>query len=193
MTSAVENSDRWKEQKKAYKEKLQRSVAAAWPRFFRYKPGSDSFRKLDGKSDLYVYFYLHGLSLLNPRGSFCFIISNSWLDVGYGATLQKFLLRHSHVKLILDNEKKRTFAQADVNPIIALLAPPDDRHETGLDKTARFVMFKVPFQGLPPARRRLSNRSRPPLNDAPSTSGASASARNANSSKKASRPTKRRM
>ncbi len=143
-----ENSSRWKKQKKAHKEKLQRSVATAWPKFFRYKPGSDSFRKLDGKSDLYVYFYLHGLSLLNRRGSFCFITSNSWLDVGYGADLQEFLLKHSHVKLILDNEKKRSFAQADVNTIIALLAPPDDRRETGLDQTARFVMFKVPFEDI---------------------------------------------
>ncbi len=76
-----ENSSRWKEQKKAYKEKLQRSVAAAWPRFFQYKPGSDTFRKPDGKSDLYIYFYFHALSLLNPQGSFCFITSNAWLDV----------------------------------------------------------------------------------------------------------------
>jgi hypothetical protein len=143
-----ENSARWKDQKKAYKEKLQQSVAAAWPRFFRYKPGSLDFRKLDGKSDLYIYFYLHGLALLNPRGSFCFITSNSWLDVGYGADLQEFLLNHSHVKLILDNEKKRSFAQADVNTIIALLALPDDRSETGLDQTARFVMFKAPFEDI---------------------------------------------
>jgi len=143
-----ENSARWKEQKKAYKEKLQQSVAAAWPRFFRYNPRSLNFRKLDGKSDLYIYFYLHGLALLNPRGSFCFITSNSWLDVGYGADLQEFLLKHSHVKLILDNEKKRSFAQADVNTIIALLAPPDDRRETGLDQTARFVMFKAPFEDI---------------------------------------------
>ncbi|GIV55245.1 MAG: hypothetical protein KatS3mg040_0013 [Candidatus Kapaibacterium sp.] len=33
-----------------------------------------------------------------------------------------------------------------MNTIIALLAPPDDRRESGLDKTARFVMFKVPFE-----------------------------------------------
>jgi hypothetical protein len=143
-----ETSDRWKELKKIYKAKLQESVAAAWPRFFRYKPGSATFRKTDGKSDLYIYFYLHGLSLLNPTGSFCFITSNSWLDVGYGADLQEFLLKHSHVKFILDNEKKRSFSQADVNTIIALLAPPDDRRETGLDKTARFVMFKVPFEDV---------------------------------------------
>ncbi|MCX8112199.1 MAG: Eco57I restriction-modification methylase domain-containing protein, partial [Bacteroidia bacterium] len=143
-----EHSDRWKEQKKAYKAKLQHSVAAAWPKFFRYQPGQANFRKLEGKSDLYIYFYLHGLSLLNPKGSFCFITSNSWLDVGYGRDLQEFLLRHSHIKFILDNERKRSFAQADVNTVIVLLAPPDDRTDAGLDKTARFVLFKVPFEDV---------------------------------------------
>ncbi|MCS7000850.1 MAG: hypothetical protein NZ481_08245, partial [Candidatus Kapabacteria bacterium] len=40
--------------------------------------------------------------------------------------------------------------QADVNTIIALLAPPDDRTEAGLspDRIARFVMFKVPFEDV---------------------------------------------
>jgi hypothetical protein len=33
-----ETADRWKEQKKTYKAKLQQSVAVAWPRFFRYTP-----------------------------------------------------------------------------------------------------------------------------------------------------------
>lgn len=141
-----ETSERWKEQKKAYKAKLQLSVATAWPKFFRYKAGRSDFRRLDGKSDLYLYFYLHGLSLLNERGSFCFITSNSWLDVGYGKDLQEFLLRHSHIKFILDNEKKRSFAQADVNTIIALLGAPNDQSDWGLEKTARFVMFKVPFE-----------------------------------------------
>ena len=143
-----ETSVRWKIRKEAYKAQLQQSIAAAWPIFFRFRPGCADFRKLDGKSDLYIYFYFHGLSLLNKFGSFCFITSNSWLDVDYGADLQEFLLRHSHIKFILDNEKKRSFAQADVNTIIALLAPPDDRSELGLERDARFVMFKVPFEDV---------------------------------------------
>jgi hypothetical protein len=47
---------------------------------------------------------------------------------------------------VLDNEVKRSFAQADVNTVIVLLAPPDDRREDGLSKTARFVMFRKPFE-----------------------------------------------
>ena len=146
-----ETPDAGPEQRKAYKDELQRSVWAAYPHFFGYdrnkKEGKGNpRRKLDGKSDLYVYFYLHGLSLLNEKGSFCFITSNSWLDVGYGAELQEFLLKHSHVTMVLDNQKRRSFFQADVNTVIALLGPPDDRHERGLSKTARFVSLRVPFE-----------------------------------------------
>ncbi|MDW8373906.1 MAG: hypothetical protein RMM29_09715, partial [Planctomycetota bacterium] len=85
-----EASDRWREQKQRYKAKLQTAVAAAFPRFFHYRHGQSGCRKLNSQSDLYVYFYLYGLSLLNPCGSFCFITSNSWLDVAYGADLQEF-------------------------------------------------------------------------------------------------------
>ena len=137
------------ENKKVYKSKLARSVFQAFPNFFGYDPAQDTAgHKLDAKSDLYIYFYFHGLSLLNRKGSFCFITSNSWLDVGYGKDLQEFLLKHSHVKMILDNQAKRSFASADVNTVIALFSSPDDRREWGLKEMAKFVMFRVPFEHI---------------------------------------------
>jgi len=146
-------TDEWRKLKSAYKEKLQQSVGAAWPNFFAYDHAAQApRRKLDGKSDLYIYFYLHGLSLLNERGSFCFITSNSWLDVGYGAKLQEFLLKHCHAKMILDNESKRSFSQADVNTVIVLLGPADDSTDKGLGNIARFIMFKKPFEDVIAAR-----------------------------------------
>jgi len=135
------------EDKKEYKAMLARSVYQAWPAFFGYKANSEKpARKINAKSDLYVYFYFHGLSLLNTKGSFCFITSNSWLDVAYGADLQEFLLRHGHVKMVIDNQAKRSFASADINTVIALLSRPDDHNDGGLSHTARFIMFKVPFE-----------------------------------------------
>ncbi|MDI6784411.1 MAG: Eco57I restriction-modification methylase domain-containing protein, partial [bacterium] len=135
--------------KRNYKSKLARAVYQAYPKFFGYKPGDDiATHKLDAKSDLYIYFYFLGLSLLNPKGTFCFITSNSWLDVGYGADLQEFLLNHSQVKFVLDNQVKRSFAQADVNTIIALFSAPDESKPWALDHTARFIMLKVPFEHI---------------------------------------------
>jgi len=133
--------------KATYKAKLQQSVYAAYPTFFGYNPVRDTLaRKIDGRSDYYIFFYLHGLNLLNSKGSFCFITSNSWLDVGYGKDLQEILLKHCHIKMILDNEKKRSFAQADVNTVIVLFTSPDEKSKCGLDRKARFVMFRVPFE-----------------------------------------------
>ncbi len=131
-------------EKKQYKEKLLRSIQAHLP----------FIRKMDKKSDYYVYFYFHGLSLLNSKGSFCFITSNSWLDVGYGKDLQEFLLRYCHIKAIYDNQTRRSFEHADVNTVIALLGSPvveKGRRRApsewpALTETARFVMFKVDFE-----------------------------------------------
>ena len=143
--------------KTAYKAKLARSVYQAFPWFFDYKPEKDTKRdkpsaavshELAGKSDLYIYFYFHGLSLLNPNGTFCFITSNSWLDVGYGKDLQEFTLKHCHIKQIIDNQVRRSFASADVNTVICLFSAPDPTSNSGLDHTARFVTFTAPFEGV---------------------------------------------
>ena len=143
--------------KKAYKAKLARSVYQAFPRFFRYRrekditsdnPSAAVSHKIDAKSDLYIYFYFHGLSLLNPKGVFCFITSNSWLDVGYGKDLQEFTLKHCHIKQIIDNQSRRSFASADVNTVISLFSAPDEKRQWGLDQKTRFVTFKTAFEGI---------------------------------------------
>lgn len=128
------------EGKREYKDKLLSSIQVHYP----------FVKKLDKKSDYYIYFYFHGLSLLNEKGIFSFITSNSWLDVGYGKDLQEFLLKYCHIKAIYDNEAKRSFEHADVNTVIALLGPPEIKRSSAtwpaLKETARFVMFKKPFE-----------------------------------------------
>lgn len=136
--------------KQQYKQQLALAVYSAYPHSFGFKQDLKKVAwSLDKKSDLYIYFYFIGLSLLNEHGSFCFITSNSWLDVGYGADLQRFLLTRGKVKLILDNQVKRSFKSADVNTIIALLSAPQDSKtelKSALEHAARFVMIRVPFE-----------------------------------------------
>ena len=143
--------------KKLYKAKLTRSVYQVHPEFFGYqskkdikpdKPEAAVKYKLDAKSDLYIYFYFHGLSLLNPKGTFCTITSNSWLDVGYGKNLQEFLLKQCHLKLVLDNSAKRSFASADVNTVICLISAPNNVSESSLQQGPSFVSFIVPFEAI---------------------------------------------
>jgi gas vesicle protein len=126
------------ENKKIYKEKLAKSVKAIF--------GDKAPQKIDMKSDLYIYFYFHGLNLLNNKGTFCFITSNSWLDVGYGKDLQRFLLENCHIKSIYDNSAKRSFSEADINTIITIFSAPTLKKEIALKKDANFVCFKLPFE-----------------------------------------------
>ena len=133
--------------KKEYKAKLARSVYQAFPDYFGYNKNRNTVQhKLDAKSDLYVYFYFHGLFLLNPKGTFCTITSNSWLDVAYGTKLQEFILTQCSLKLVLDNSSKRSFASADVNTIICLISAPKENSELIFHNISRFVNFKVPFE-----------------------------------------------
>jgi hypothetical protein len=129
-------ADAWRNLKRNYKDKLERSVKTHW--------GSI---RIDKKSDLYVYFYYHGLALLRPGGVFSFINSNSWLDVGYGAGLQDFLLRNMKVLQIIDNHAERSFARADVNTVIVLIQRPRDEERKSIwDNVVRFVAYKKPFE-----------------------------------------------
>ncbi|MCX6822144.1 MAG: Eco57I restriction-modification methylase domain-containing protein, partial [Candidatus Aenigmarchaeota archaeon] len=136
------------EDRKEYKEKLIQSVKLRFP----------IIDSLDRKSDYYIYFYFHGLSLLNKNGTFCFVTSNSWLDVDYGKELQEFLLKYVTIIAIYDNPK-RTFEHAGINTIIALFGSPViEEYSIGglkihgnnkwpaLSNVAKFVMFKKPFE-----------------------------------------------
>lgn len=133
---------------KDYKAALEEMVRLDFPDYFaKSKVQLNEFkkgRKPDGRSDLYTYFYIRSLRLLNPQGVHVFICSNSWLDVGYGGWLQEFFLRRAPLYLVIDNHAKRSFERADVNTIISVAGSP----ERGVpsEHTVRFVAFKRPFE-----------------------------------------------
>jgi hypothetical protein len=99
---------------------------------------------ISGKSDLYTFFYIRGLKILNDAGILCYICSNSWLDVEFGAWLQKFLLERCPIHFIIDNLHSRVFKDAGINTIISVIGSRK-RLVRGDDKI-RFVAFKLPFE-----------------------------------------------
>jgi len=99
---------------------------------------------INGKSDLYTFFYIRGLRLLNDKGILTFICSNSWLDVEFGAWLQKFLLERCQIYFIIDNLAKRVFREAGINTIISLIGAR--QKIVRADDLIRFAAFKLPFE-----------------------------------------------
>ena len=128
-------------EKTKYKNELIDSIKIKYP----------FIKNINKTCDYYIYFYLHGLSLLNPKGTFCFITSNSWLDVGYGKILQEFLIKYVPIKAIYDNQVKRSFAHASINTVIVFFGAPliknnKNPNPTCLDNIAKFIMLKKPYE-----------------------------------------------
>jgi hypothetical protein len=132
-----------------YKNALLEMVRIDFPDYFaKSRAQLDQFqtgRKPSGRSDLYTYFYIRSLRLLNRQGVLVFICSNSWLDVGYGAWLQEFFLRQAPLYLVIDNHARRSFARADINTVITVAGAPKKVKQ---DHTVRFVAFKQPFEDV---------------------------------------------
>jgi len=131
------------EEKRKYKEDLIESIKIKYP----------FIKEFNRKCDYYIYFYFHGLSLLNPKGTFCFITSNSWLDVGYGKVLQEYLAKFVPIKAIYDNQTKRSFEHASINTVIVFFGAPLIKNNKNpnpacLDNIAKFIMLKKPYEEI---------------------------------------------
>lgn len=130
-----------------YKELLRATIYGEYPHHFYVKKDKSKLKnKIDGKSDLYTFFYLKSLKLLNDNGVHTFICSNSWLDVGYGKWIQHFLLENSKLHFVIDNQSHRSFASADVNTIITVLDSP--LKQVNFEHKVKFIVFKRPFEEI---------------------------------------------
>ncbi len=99
-------------------------------------------KKVNQQSDLYVYYLMHTASFLRDGGRLGYVISSSWLDVSFGAGLQKFLLDNFKIIAIIDNQKVRSFETASINTVILILEKCSKQDEIGKNKVKFVRIFK---------------------------------------------------
>ena len=125
-------------------------IAVANPPYVRQEKIGDAKAELRriyadstvARSDLYCYFYVRGLQLLRAGGMHVFVCSNSWLDVGYGAKLQEYLLKNARVDAIYESAVERQFSTAQINTIISVVS----KSQGGDDQRIRFVSLRDEFE-----------------------------------------------
>lgn len=100
------------------------------------------FKKLNGQSDLYVYYLMHTAAFLKEGGRLGYVISSSWLDVSFGTGFQKFLLDHFKIIAVIDNQKVRSFETASVNTVILILEKCNDENEREKNNVKFVRIFK---------------------------------------------------
>jgi len=125
-------------------------IVIANPPYVRQQQIEKSFKNILGevypefpkRSDLFVYFYARALQLLKKGGFHIFVCSNSWLDVGYGAALQEYLLDNAYIHAIFDSAVERQFSSASINTIVSII----QKGKPKVDAETRFVLLKDEFQ-----------------------------------------------
>ncbi|MEW6652265.1 MAG: N-6 DNA methylase, partial [Bacteroidota bacterium] len=103
--------------------------------------------KINQQSDLYVYYLMHTAAFLKEGGRLGYVISSSWLDVAFGAGLQKFLLDNFKIIAVIDNQKVRSFETASINTVILILEKSSD-HEERENNTVRFIRIYKDYKEL---------------------------------------------
>jgi len=92
---------------------------------------------INKQSDIYIYFFLHGLKLLRDKGKLGFITSNKWLEVSYGIPFQKYLLENTNIKYIIEFDRA-IFPDAEVNTAITLIEKTNIVNKRNQIKFIRF-------------------------------------------------------
>jgi type I restriction-modification system DNA methylase subunit len=79
----------------------------------------DGTLKIGLEAGIYAYFFTHSAHFLKQKGMFGYIVSNSWMDVKFGITIQKFFLDNFKIISIIEFDK-RAFAEAAINTIVII-------------------------------------------------------------------------
>lgn len=102
--------------------------------------GIYSSYRLDKKSDIYAYFLMRALKLIQSDGIVSVIASDKWLETGYGLNIQKAL---SSRLISIFGQPHRTFG-ADINSIIFTYgAATDSSSKTSFIYLDSYTSLKV--------------------------------------------------
>jgi hypothetical protein len=103
---------------------------------------------LTGRFNYHLYFWLHSVTFLEDDGRLVFITSGEWLDSDFGAQLQRWLLEHTHIELVVESLAEPWFSEARVGTVVM-----SARRRTGLganqfSEPTRFVTLRQPLRSL---------------------------------------------
>ena len=146
MDAVVGNPPYIRQEKIEDKDHIRKVVEKDWGNF---KLTNQTGLSIGKQADIYVYFFIHGARFLKEGGRLGFVTSNSWLDVRYGAGLQKFFLDNFKIITIIESKVERSFAKADINTAITIIERCSDKKKRD-NNLVKFVVLKEKMDALIP-------------------------------------------
>ncbi len=112
------------------------------------------------KRDLYVDFLERSLDHLRDGGRLALVLSNAWLDVGYGAQVRTLLRQRCAIEWLVESASERWFAGASVNTMILVARRCDDPAERDAAKV-RLAEVRGPLPCRPTVVREVRQAALP--------------------------------
>lgn len=104
--------------------------------------------RLEGRYNYHLYFWFHAVTFLEDDGRLVFITSGEWLDSDYGAQLQRWLLEHTHIEMVVESLAEPWFSEARVGTVVLSArrrsGPPADQFA----EPTRFVTLRRSLRSL---------------------------------------------
>lgn len=111
-------------------------------------------RRRGAKRDLYVDFIERAAAWVRPGGQLALVLSNAWLDVGYGADVRAALHRDWAVEWIVESWAERWFPGAKVHTMLLVARRTDDAGARAAS-TVKLATVDEALPGSPTVRRTL--------------------------------------
>lgn len=146
MDAVVGNPPYIRQEKIEEKDRIRKAIEKDWGNF---RVTNQSGISISSQADIYVYFFIHAGKFLKEGGRLGFVTSNSWLDVRYGAGLQKFFLDNFKIIAIIESKVERSFAKADINTAITILERCSDKNKRD-GNLVKFGVLKERMENLIP-------------------------------------------
>lgn len=106
------------------------------------------------RRDLYVDFVERALLHLRPGGTLAMVLSNAWLDVGYGEQVRGLLLGRCAIAWIVESAAQRWFLGPSVNAMVLVARRCDDGSRRR-EQPVRFAQTRLPPPAEPEVVRTL--------------------------------------
>jgi predicted RNA methylase len=100
------------------------------------------------KRDLYVDFVERSLDNLSDGGRLALVLSNAWLDVGYGRHVREMLLERCATEWIVESAAERWFPGAKVNTMVLVARKCADPAVRAASEV-RFAEVRAPLPAPP--------------------------------------------
>lgn len=104
--------------------------------------------KLDGLSDLHVYFWPHATRFIEEHGYLALLTSSAWLQTRYGRQLKQLLLNEYDIVFIAETNAEPWFSDARVKTVATVARKRPAHVDAPADHEVFFCQFRRPLLEL---------------------------------------------